>query len=40
MAVDILSIPMTSQQLEECSQQIETRVAILETELAQMKQTL
>jgi hypothetical protein len=40
MAVDIRSIPMTSQQLEERSQQLETRVASLEIELAQMKQIL
>ncbi|MDZ8257997.1 hypothetical protein [Nostoc sp. ChiQUE01b] len=31
---------MTSQQVEERSQQLEARVAILETELAQMKQML
>jgi hypothetical protein len=31
---------MTSQQLEECSQQLERRVATLEVELAQMKQLL
>jgi hypothetical protein len=31
---------MTSQRLEDRSQQLETRVAILELELAQMKQML
>jgi hypothetical protein len=40
MAVDIRSIPMTSQQLEEHSQQLETRVVSLETELTQMKKML
>jgi hypothetical protein len=32
--------PMTPQQLDERSQQLEARVAILEAELAQMKQVL
>jgi hypothetical protein len=33
-------IPMSSQQLEECSQRLEARVATLEAELTQMKQML